>query len=336
MFYITIVLLLFVGHFASATPVENKATVQIIHNSPDTSLHTIDLYLNNNLLISNLHFREATKYFSTISNTSLKLQIARSPSTSAAESFRTLYCTVEKDKNAAILMQGVDDTLSYSPNPNGKSIELSLLVLENINLQPIANNESSIRIANGCTDVANSNLVAKDVAPLLADMTFGTSSPKEILMPAIFYDFLLLEPNTQEIIRSFPANLTDLGGQSVVLFFSGFHNPKQNCNGKQLGLFGAKKDGTIIDFQSSTSITSSEIFSSKYMFHQTTRQFTIASEFPQNESITIYNYSGQEVYSSLLDHQQVEISLGNFSHGIYFVSIKKNDSTVVMHVFFHK
>ncbi len=307
---------------ASSIRAENTTNIQIIHNSPDTSLHTIDLYLNDVLIRSGFSFRDATPFFTIISDTQHKFQIARSPSSSSNESLRTFFFMAEKGNNTAILLQGVDDTLRYAPNPNGKSIALTLLPLGNISLQIKSNSEIPIRIASGCTDLEEVNLVAKDIAPLLPSMTFGAATPQDITMPTVSYDFLLLNPNNLNIVREFPVNLTGMGMQSMILFFSGFNAPGKNCNGKGLGVFGAKQDGSVIDFQEITSVVETKT-ASKFSIRMYEATLEIESNSHSNgESVAIYDYLGRNQYSSKLWERQTTIPLMNFAAGIYFVVIR--------------
>lgn len=302
---------------------ENTTTIQIIHNSPDTSLTAIDLYLNDELIRSGFSFRDATPFFSIASDTQHKFQIARSPSVSSNESLRTFFFIAEKDNNAAILLQGVIDTLRYAPNPDGKSIALTLLTLDNISLQNNSNSEIPVRIASGCTDLEEVNLVAKDIAPLLQGMTFGSATPTDITFPTVSYNFLLLNPKNQDSILEFPVNLTGMNGQSMILFFSGFNAPEKNCNGKRLGVFGVKKDGTVVNFQEITSVIETKSLHSKFSFRLLGATLEIESSFPPNdETITIYDCLGRDIYSSKLWEQRTSVSLMNFAAGMYFVVIK--------------
>ncbi|MBI3257951.1 MAG: DUF4397 domain-containing protein [Ignavibacteriae bacterium] len=300
---------------------EEKARIQIIHNSPDTSLNKIDLYLNDNKILSGLSFREATPFFTVESDSVLKLQIARSPSNSVAETLRTFSIHVESGKSSSILLQGVEDTIHYEPNPSGKSIALSALVLENIKQTYEGKSEIPVRIANGCTDMPEVNLVAKDVAPLLSNMTFGSITPLDIVMPTTNYNFLLLTPSNQIILREIPVNLTGLGEQSIVVFFSGFYNSTNNNNGQNLGIFGARPNGTIIDFQKITSFTESKECESNYTFLKTSSSISIGSNNPFGEDICMFDSMGRLVNSTKHNDEQTFISMVNIGKGIYFIVV---------------
>lgn len=308
---------------------QKDANIQIIHNSADTSLRLIDIYLNDKILISSLSFRKATSFFSTSSDTLLKLDLARSPSNSSNETIFSSSFIIEKGKNAVLLIQGVYDTINYQPNPNGKSISLSVDILENINFSAKLN-EISIRIINGCTDLKETNLIAKDVAPLLISMRLRSSIPKEIMMPATEYDFILVEPASQTIFKEYKVNLTEFGGQSMVLFFSGFENQQKNQNGKSLGIYGAKSDGTIIDFQNLTLITETELINSESSIINITKGESIPLNLDWKYS-TVYDLLGNQIKTFQNNLTDSKISFCNIQAGIYLLAINNTNSQVKLY-----
>ncbi len=332
-FLFIILFIVAVHSVVSAYPIlaENNAGIQIIHNSPDTSLRTIDLYLNGTKILSGLSFREATPFFTVASDTVLSLQIARSPSNSASDTLCSFPVYIEGGKSTSIVLQGVEDTLHYKPNPSGKSIALSIVTLENIQQTYGATNEIPVRIVNGCTDMPEVNLVAKDVAPLLSNMTFGSSTPLDIVMPTVSYDFLLLASSNQSIIKEFPVYLKGQEGHTVVIFFSGFYDSFSNNNGQEVGVFGALPNGSVIDFQKITSVSESKVIQSTYKFTSISSFISVESSNPFGEVICLYDCNGRQVSSALHNEGQTFISTGNIGTGLYFIVVNGGKTNQVLY-----
>ena len=322
-----------IQHAASAAPIsmESNSNIQVIHNSADTTLRKIDLYLNGTKILSGLSFREATPFFTVPSDSILALQIARSPSSSALDTLRSFPVYVEGGKSTSIVLQGVVDTLLYKQNPSGKSIGLTIVSLENIQQTYSATNEIPVRIVNGCTDMPEVNLVAKDVAPLLSNMTFGSSTPLDIVMPTASYDFLLLASGNQSILKEFPVNLKGQEGHTAVIFFSGFYEPFSNNNGQKLGLFGALPNGSIIDFQKITPVNESKALQSNYRFTKIGSIITVESSNSLGEEICLYDCNGRLVKSTKHNSSQTFISTENIATGLYFLVVNYGTTNRALH-----
>ena len=320
--YLIIALSIYTNGNATVKLSSKDANIQIIHNSADTSLRLLDLYLNGEKIVSGFSFREATSFFSIKSDTLLQLDIARSPSKSSSDKIKTFPFEIEKGKNAVLLLQGIYDTLVYQPNPNGKSIVLSLDILDNITLIPTNSNEIPTRIINGCTNLVETNLTAKDIAPLLINMTFRSSTPTDIIMPASEYHLLLLEAQTQHLVKEFTVNLSAFSGEQLVLFFSGFENVQNNQNGKKLGLFGAKSNGTIINFQNTSSVNETNDSQHKSSFIVSNLELNTNVFKPNWEEIQIYDLLGSQQLLFVNNFSNSNLNLNNFLPGVYVVFVK--------------
>ncbi len=244
------VILLFLLCTLQATA-SDPALYQVIHNSADTSLQFVDVYLNGSKILSKMPFRTATPFVPVASDATFRLAVTR---VDAKDTLVALTYRPEPGIATTFLLQGVADTAGYAPNPDGKSIRLGWGILENITMKSLPKDEVAVKISDGCTDLAMADLIARDVAPLLPSMGYGGATPTTIIMPPQQYEFLLLEPMTHVLVRSLQANLTTLGGQPAVVFFSGFANPLTNAGGAPLGLYAAMLDGTVVNIGIPTTV----------------------------------------------------------------------------------
>ena len=92
-------------------PRVTNARVQIIHNAADPAAASVDLYLGSNLLLDNFGFRSATPFVDIPAGVPLKIGIALSNSTTAADTIPGLGTTLnlEAGHTYAVLANGVLD-----------------------------------------------------------------------------------------------------------------------------------------------------------------------------------------------------------------------------------
>jgi hypothetical protein len=143
------------------------------------------------------------------------------------------------------------------------------------------------------------------------------------------------------VIASFDADLSGFGGQTAVVFASGFISPEDNQNGPAFGLFAALPDGQVItlpavgggkalaksDLRENLSLPSEFQLDQNYPnpFNPAT---TISFALPQASQVTlkIYNSTGQLVKTLVQNHldagvHEVRLDAGDLSSGMYFYHI---------------
>ncbi len=230
--------------------------IQVIHNSADTTLRQVDVYLNGEKILGKMTFRTATPFVPVASDHAFQLAVTRSEDT---DTLLTMNYRPEPGIATAFVLHGVADTAHFQPNPDGKSIRLQWTILENITTKQLPQDEVAVKITDGCTDLAMANLIAKDVAPLLPNLGYGGATPTTIIMPPTTYEFLLLDPQSNAIVRSFTTNITAFAGKSVVLFISGFAGSSQTST--HLGIYAALHDGSVFNAGVVTSVREADVSS---------------------------------------------------------------------------
>ncbi|MFD0778702.1 hypothetical protein ACFQZF_09615 [Flavobacterium myungsuense] len=122
---ICIALLLFTNLVLSQT-----APVQIIHNSGDLSINTIDIYLDGTILIEDLAFRTATPFLDLPAGNLISIDIAPGNSTSSSETFYNITTTLDVNDTYIMVGNGIVSASGYTPNepfaisifPHGRKI----------------------------------------------------------------------------------------------------------------------------------------------------------------------------------------------------------------------
>ncbi|MBK9248167.1 MAG: DUF4397 domain-containing protein [Ignavibacteria bacterium] len=288
--------------------------IQIIHNSADTSLGLIDLYVNGEKILGKMKFRTATPFFPMSSDSAFHIAVTRAESVDTLLSMNYLP---EEGIATSFLLHGVVDTTIYLPNPDGKSIRLNWTILENISTKPLPNDEIAVKIADGCTDLATTDLIARDVAPLLPSMGFGGATPTAIIMPPTMYEFLLLAPVTREIVKSFGVDLSVFGGRAIVVFFSGFAEPNVNTGGKPLGIYAAFHDGTVVNVEIPLSVQEYE--NNNLVSITRDSETWMIDNVRGNYSAEIYSFLGEKLHK--VDCQNGESVRFSLERGVYLLKV---------------
>ncbi len=243
-----------------------QAHLQLIHNSPDVSFDTVDVYVNGTKELDNLGFREATAQSwlpqgavpqgvqqlpPVPAATNVDLGIAPKNSSGPGDVVKTFTRAFPADTHA-VIVNGVANPGNYASNPDNKSTALSLDLIQDVNQLEAGSGNVDLGVYHGATD-----------APFVDLVPFGTENP--IVDNAAYGDFsgyldvpvtddLILDVTdsaNNTVVRSAFAPsqnlLTPLEGQGIIAFASGFLNPENNQDGERLGIMVALVDGITLN-----------------------------------------------------------------------------------------
>ena len=76
------------------------AKVQVIHNSADITAQSVDIYLNNDLLLDNFNFRTASPFVDVPAGEEITIGVAPSTSMSASQSIVSYSYNLSEDKKS--------------------------------------------------------------------------------------------------------------------------------------------------------------------------------------------------------------------------------------------
>lgn len=205
------------------------ARLQIIHNSPDP---TVDIYVNGAAFLDSVPFRAATAFLDVPANVDLQIGIAPNPST-VADTIYNVTVNLNDGESYVALAQGI---VGDPATPFG--IQLKTMARESA----VAGGIDFFGV-HGSPDAPTVDIIARDVAILLDDVSFGDISGY-LNVPAGSY-VLDVTPgdNNYAIVASFRADLSGLDGGSAVVFASGLLGGTP-----AFGLFAALADGTVVEF----------------------------------------------------------------------------------------
>lgn len=223
-----------------------QAELQVIHNCADPNASLVDVYVNGLLAIDNFSFRSATPFLNLPSGTVLNIGIAAATSASVDDTLVNFPVTLAAGEKYVAVASGVLNPGSFSNNPDGKNIGFGLNIITNAQTASAQAGNVDITILHGSTDAPAVDIIARNVATLADNATFGDYTPYIGVPPSSYIVDITPATNNSNILVSYIADLTGLANGAAVVFASGFLNPAANQNGEAFGVFAALPNGVVV------------------------------------------------------------------------------------------
>jgi uncharacterized membrane protein required for colicin V production len=188
----------------------SEANLQIIHNSPTP---TVDIYVNDKLLLDNFEFRKATPFIKVPAGVELKIGVALGTSRSSADVIATFPVKLEKNKNYVAIASGIvgnrNTPFTIAVNDAGR---ISATNSENVD----------INFFHGSPDAPAVNILA-DGGVIFNNISFGKfGSYVSVPSNATYKIGVAASSAPSNIIASYLANVTTLKGKGIIVMATGF------------------------------------------------------------------------------------------------------------------
>jgi hypothetical protein len=289
----------------------SMASVQVIHNSASP---TVDVYIDGVLSVEGFEYRTATPVLDL--GTSFIVGIAPTGGDIIAE----FPFALEDGGEYVVVATGLlgDDTTPFSLAASSTEFGST-------------DGNVGLNVYHGSTDAPSVDVLA-DGGVLVSDLMYGEFSGY-VEVPALDYT-IGIAPTGGESIADFIAPLSGLGGESAVVFASGFLSGDDPA----FGIFAALEDGTVIELEEfELSINFDYSFkpnkhSLKSIFPNPFNPVTTISysiESIANIDISVYDINGALIVSlekgiKLAGNHSVKWNAENFPSGIYFINMNTN------------
>ena len=198
------------------------ARLQVIHNSPFASASEVDVYVNDDLLLDDFGFRDATPYIDVPANVELTLDITAS---NAADNSAPVFSTsvVLEADGTYLAIAGGDPAQSDEDTAFG--IFLSDIAREAA--ETVGNVE--LLVFHGSPDAPGVDVLARDVATLVDDISYPEFDNTYVSVPTGEYIVdITPESDNDTIVASFEADLSAASDAALVVAASGFLTPAEN------------------------------------------------------------------------------------------------------------
>jgi hypothetical protein len=259
--------------------------IQFIHTSADTSLSTVDVWLNDSLLISSLSFESASNSFTIPCSDTLSIRL-----TAAGDSSLTLLendFLFEPNQLHRLFLWGIFHTQHYNPAP-----PLTWYHESNVSSSAIGEDEIELRFFHAATDLGSVDLseTTLPIQPLFSNVARGELSESASISSGNNLVFSLRNSPTQFLFASYtlPAALPDFAGQSITLLSSGFRQPANNSNGSPLKMWALVPNGSMNELSPFVGIERLDNTNSLSLFPNPCSTFTqLRGAFKTDGSISI-------------------------------------------------
>lgn len=230
----------------AATALTEAARMQFVHASPDYTVDTVDIWLNDTKLVDDLPFRSATAMLSMPVGT-YDVTIAKKTSvdTSAAVTLTKITgFNLLGGSTWVGLVKGVIDTTLYASNPDGldRSFSLGLNPYREGSLGQI-----DLGFFNGVPDGAtvDFNKIGSGAAKIADSASYSTlTNPVTIAAGNTLFN--LTSADSTQFYGAYKLNTTGLAPRGGFVMTSGVLNTAGNpAQAKKVGLFAVFNDGTV-------------------------------------------------------------------------------------------
>ncbi|MBA3901786.1 MAG: DUF4397 domain-containing protein [Bacteroidetes bacterium] len=326
--YISAILMAFTAFSYAQT-----ALVQVIHNSPDSAAQTVDIYLNDTLLINDFQFRRASPFVEIPAGVQIAIGVAPGNSSNVSDTVSSSEFTLDANEKYIIVANGMISSNGFTPMQ-----PFVLSVFDMGREEASQSGNTDVLVMHGSTDAPNVDIVERTAGMLVEDIAYGEFSDDYLELPTADYILDVKPTGVTEAVASFSAPLQTLNlqGQAIVVLASGFLNPANNSNGAGFGLWVAlPAGGPLVELQSvPTSVK--EHFKNNFLIYpnpvSNNINFTLDADL-NNATVEIINLSGQVVKS--LEQRNIQhstnqsIDISSLPSGVYIFSIKTQNEVMV-------
>lgn len=212
----------------------------MIHNADDPRARVVDVYVNGALALNNFKYRRATAFLDL--STELEVAVAPQNSRSVDDAIATFNFSLSEGESYVVVADGVLGDWRFEGNPEGIPI--------GFNLYPFAPARTAaddpalvdLLAFHGSTDAPTVDVVARDVATVVDDISYGSFQGYVSVPPAKY----VLDVTTSDgsvTVVSFGADLSGLAGGAATVVASGFLTAPP---GPGFALLAVLPDGTVI------------------------------------------------------------------------------------------
>jgi hypothetical protein len=213
-------------------------SVQIVHNSPDTTLRQVDIFVNGELALDNFAFRTATPFLELRGNIPYTIGIKPANTNDAPQEFAV---TFENDKTYIVTASGLWNPFVYTGV--GFSDFLTLRVIEPA-FQLTLPGSVAMAVQHGAPDAPTVDVLAGIPAAVGVDNLAYGASTDYINFPSGRYLLGITPANDNNtVVAQYYADLVPLDGGAGVVYASGFLNPANAFANANFGLWVALPAG---------------------------------------------------------------------------------------------
>lgn len=224
------------------------ANLQIIHASPDPNASTVDVYVNDELILDDFEFMTATEFLPVAADTDLQVAVAPPDSGSADDSIYDKTVNLPEDATRVAVASGVLSPGDFQGTDNAFELRVG-----EANQEAQAG-EVDINAFHGSPDATEElgggvTIATAEGTALVEDLGFGQFSGIAGLA-AQGYTLEIQSAADGTTAASFAVDLSGLDGGYLTVVALGFVTPEDPdpADGEPFGLVAFDSNGEVIEF----------------------------------------------------------------------------------------
>ena len=304
------------------------ARVQVIHNSADLTAQTVDVWLDNTLLLDDFQFRTASPFVDAPAGVQFTVGIAPSTSTSAGEAIATFDYTLTAGETYVLVADGIVSPTGYTP---ATPFDIAVYAMG----REVASNMSNtdLLVHHGSTDAPIVDVVEVGVgAGTIIDNAAYGDFAGYLELPTDDYTLEIRDSTSTVTVVTYEATLSTLGlnGAAAVVVASGFLNPANNSNGPAFGLWAAlPTGGNLVELPLASLASIEEGTESRISIYPNPTETSLNVDLGEADysEIKIYSNTGAlYLEKSIVSKSSVHIDISTLPTGNYFLVLSGNQT----------
>ncbi len=219
----------------------SQARLQIIHNSADLAAQTVDVYLNEDLLLDNFEFRTATPFINAPAGEEILVSIQPANSKGPENPLWSQTYTLEEGETYIMIANGIVLAQGYDPIK-----PFDIYVYPMGRESAAKDTQADVLVFHGATDAPIVDVVEVGVGAgtLVNDLAYSAFDGY-LELPVEDYQLQIRDASGTDVVAEYaaPIKTLELNGQAFSILASGFLNPDNNNKGPAFGLYVALASG---------------------------------------------------------------------------------------------
>jgi hypothetical protein len=303
--------------------------VQVIHNCADAAAATVDVWLDETLLIDNFQFRTSSPFIDAPAGVSLDVTIQPANSVDTTNGLaRFTFPNLSASSKYILVANGTVSASGYTPV---QPFNLDVFAAgQEASGNPLNTN---VLVYHGATDAPTVDIVAGP-STLVNDIAYAAFDAAYLQLQTADYQISVTDASGAVTVATYSAPLAtlNLGGFSLVALASGFLTPANNSNGADFGIWVAlPTGGNLIPLPLVTSINEQESNNTLSVYpNPASDKLIISSAILMSEktTVTIYNSIGEIVLNQQIGSNSsttANIEINNLATGFYTLELVGNN-----------
>lgn len=319
-----------------------SSSVQIVHNSPDVTNDSVDIYLNGVKAVDNMAYRTATTFMSLNAWVPYIMAVAPKASADATSAFYTTTLTLDSNTNYYLIAAGVKNTSQYVANPNGRNIAFKLFTYKGARKIATNSKNTDLLYFHGAPDLMATTIIGVgQVQYLSKNDAYGDFHGYAVHSSQDNIRYDVMDAAADTLLKTVFGSISLYQGKAGLVFASGFLNANATTNqdGDTLILFVAWPDGNVDSIappKPTTGLKEELIAGAKLDVYPNPAkdQVSVSLELTKQNNIVceVIDITGKVVLThtnqGYRGKNTVAVNTSALNNGMYFVSVKVNDQVI--------